>query len=560
MTPSPLDRPTGRRTPRTAGALAALAALCVLPAPAAVAAPAAPAAPAVPGALAAPAPGAPAVPAAAPASPAVPSTPGETGAEARLAALRGRPEALRRFFAALPKGGELHNHLSGAVTTEYLIELAAEDGLCVELATGKAVRPPCGPGTRAAADARTDPELRTMLLRAWSMEDFPAGQSGHDHFFDTFDKFGEVTASHRGKMLASVADGIARQNQFYLETMVTPASDASKKLASQVGWDADLAKLHDKLVAGGKLDRVVDQAVQEADESDAEFRRESACGTDRQRPGCGLTIRWISQVSRGSSRERVFTQMATAMRLEERDPRFVAVNLVQPEDWDSSLENYSLQMRMLKYLKSVYPKAHITLHSGELWPGLVKPEHLTFHIRDAVDVAGAQRIGHGVDLVHETGWQRLTGTMAQREIAVEVPFTSNAQILGVKGDDHAFVRYRERGVPVVLATDDPGVSRIDITHEYQYAAETYRLGYRDLKDMARASLEYAFLPGTSLWQGNPTRDGYRQARACRSEDPGNAYPGKACKRLLDGSAKARLQWDQEAAFVAFEKWAATGRR
>ncbi|MGW1085621.1 adenosine deaminase family protein [Streptomyces sp. NPDC002596] len=484
-------------------------------------------------------------------------TRGESLASARLATIRHDPAALKAFFTALPKGGDLHNHLSGAVSTEYLISLAAEDGLCIDGTTLTAVQPPCGPGRRPASDALSDGPFRRSVLQAWSMQDFPPGQSGHDHFFDTFGKFGEVTWRHRGKLLAEVADTVAKQNQFYLETMVTPASDGARDLAAEVGWDPDLARLHSKLLAGGKLDKLVAEASRETDESDAEFRTAAQCGTPRAEAGCRLPVRWISQVSRGSSPERVFTQMALGLRLAERDKRFVAVNLVQPEDWDSSLQNYSLQMRMLDYLHRVYPKAHITLHAGELWPGLVKPEDLTFHIGEAVNVAHAERIGHGVDLVHEDNWRQLARTMAARQIAVEVPFSSNAQILGVKGADHPFTTYRAYGVPVVLATDDPGVSRIDISHEYQYAATTYDLGYRDLKDLARASLEYAFLPGAGLWRGNPTRDGYRLAGPCRHDRPGTDHPRQQCRRLLDASAKARVQWRQEAAFAAFERRIAT---
>ncbi|MER7517133.1 adenosine deaminase [Streptomyces sp. NPDC126499] len=532
-----------------------LSALCLLPA--ALPAPAAAAQPAsqTPAQSAAQSAASPAAPPAGPPSAAAPRplTSGEARASARLAAIRHDPAALRAFFRALPKGGELHNHLSGAVSTEYLIVLAGEQGLCVDEATMTAVRPPCGPGKRPAADARTDRAFHDKLVRAWSMEGFPAGQSGHDHFFDTFGKFGEVTWSHRGKLLAAVADDVVTQNQFYLETMVTPASEEAKQLAAEVGWDADLARLHGKLVAGGRLDRLVAEARREADEADAEFRREAACDTPRPKAACRLTVRWISQVSRGSTPERVFTQMALGMRLAERDDRFVAVNLVQPEDWDSSLKNYRLQMRMLKHLKGIYPGAHLTLHAGELWPGLVKPEDLAFHIGEAVNVAGAERIGHGVDLVHEDDWRRLARTMAERRIAVEVPFTSNAQILGVKGADHPFETYRAHGVPVVLATDDPGVSRIDISHEYQYAAETYGLGYRDLKDLARASLEYAFLPGASVWQGNPTRDGYRLAGPCAHDRPGADTPSPSCRRLLGRNLKAQVQWRQEAAFAAFER-------
>ncbi|WP_037660792.1 adenosine deaminase family protein [Streptomyces griseofuscus] len=500
-------------------------------------------------------------PARAAALPAAPPPRQATAAEARtdayLRSVKDRPAALRAFFRQLPKGGDLHNHLSGAVSTDYLIELAAEDGLCID-ATMTAVAPPCGPGTRPAADARTDRAFHDAIVRAWSMQDFPPDENGHDHFFDTFGKFGEVTWRHRGKLLAQVADTVVANNQSYLETMVTPASDGAKRLADQVGWDADLTALHRKLAAGGKLDKLVADARKEADDGDAEFRATEHCGTAKARPACGLTVRWISQASRGSSPVRVFTQMDLGMRLAEADSRFVAVNLVQPEDWDSSLENYSLQMRMVGYLRTVYPKAHVTLHAGELWPGLVKPEALKFHIAEAVDVAHTQRVGHGVDLVHEDNWQRTARTMAARQIAVEVPFSSNAQILGVKGAEHPFTTYRRYGVPVVLATDDPGVSRIDISHEYQYAAATYGLGYPELKDLARASLQYAFLPGASLWQGNPTAQGYHPVAACRAERPGQPVHSAACRRLLDGSARARLEWRQEAAFTAFERAHARG--
>ncbi|MFD0024487.1 adenosine deaminase [Streptomyces sp. NPDC058382] len=488
--------------------------------------------------------------AAAQASPRV-VTPAERRTAARLASLQGRPERLKAFFKALPKGGDLHNHLSGAATTEYLIKLAIERGLCID-ATMTAVAPPCGTGTRPASDARADTAFRQQIVRAWSMQDFPADQSGHDHFFDTFGKFSLATWD-RGKLLANVADTAVEQNQFYLETMVTPASDSAKKLADAVGYDADLPALHRKLLAGGQLDRVVNEAVREADDADAQFRATAHCDTARPDPGCRLPVRWISQVSRGSTPARVFTQIAVGMRLAERDPRFVAVNLVQPEDGESALRDYSLQMRMLKYLRGQYPGAHLTLHAGELAPGLVKPEDLTFHINEAVRVAGAERIGHGVDLVHENDWRQLARTMARRGVAVEVPFSSNKQILGIAGADHPFEAYRRYGVPVVLSTDDPGVSRIDVSHEYQYAAETYGLSYTELKDLARASLEYAFRDGRSLWAPGTAPSGYRPAAACRSDRLGDTHPSPRCSRHLAASPKAATQWRQETAFAAFER-------
>ncbi|MFE9610661.1 adenosine deaminase [Streptomyces sp. NPDC006012] len=494
----------------------------------------------------------------APLRPDVPAAPRPvTAAEARsdavLRSLRHHPARARDFFRRLPKGGDLHNHLEGAARTEYLIKLAADDGLCIATATMTAVVPPCDARTgRPAADARTDPAFRGAILRAWSMQDFPPDRIGHDHFFAAFDKFALVAGRHQGELLAEVADGVAENSQFYLETMVTPAVDATDRLADAVGWDGDLARLHRKLLAGGRLDRLVAAARGETDGVGARFRTAARCDTSRPHPACRLTVRLIYQALRDSSRERVFTQLALGMRLAERDPRFVAVNLVQPEDRPRALRDYRLHMRMLAHLRTLYPHARLTLHAGELRTGLVEPVDLSFHIDEAVRVARAERIGHGVDLVHERAWRDLARTMAAHRTPVEVAFTSNAQILGVRGRAHPFETYRAHGVPTVLATDDPGVSRIDISHEYQYAAATYGLSYPELKDLARASLQYAFLPGGSIWQGDPTATGYRPVAGCRSRTPGGGPPGPRCRRLLSASPRAQVQWRQEAAFTAFE--------
>jgi adenosine deaminase len=476
-----------------------------------------------------------------------PVTPVEQRVAAYLRAMQGRPSTLRAFFQALPKGGDLHSQLSGAVSTEFLIKLAQDDGLCVATATMTAVKPPCAAGTRPASDAVNDKGFHDAIVRAWSMQGLPAaGRSGHDHFFDSFAKFAEVARRHPGRMAAEAAESLARQNQSYLETMVTPAPDAATVLAGTVGWNSDLAAMHTKLAAGGQLDKLVGQARAEADAADKEFRDTEHCGTDHAAPGCHVTVKRIAEVPRTGAPERVFTQMALGMRLAERDPRFVAVDLVQPEDSEAALRDYRLHMRMLDYLHGVYPRAHITLQAGELAPGTVKPEDLTFHIHDAVTTGHAERIGHGVDLRHENGWQDLARTMAQRHIAVEVPLTGDAQTLGVRGTDHPFGTYLAYGVPLVLATGAPGVSLTDITHEYEYAAATYSLTYPQLKDLARNSLEYAFLPGRSLWRS----PGQYTATAAPCT---LGHPSAACSLFLGANPKAALQWQQELAFTAFEQ-------
>jgi len=123
-------------------------------------------------------------------------------------------------------------------------------------------------------------------------------------------------------------------------------------------------------------------------------------------------------------------------------------------------------------------------------------------------------------------------------------------ILGVAGKDHPLPIYRKFHVPVALSTDDEGVSRINLTHEYVRAAETYALSYTDLKQMVRTGLEHDFLPGASLWREPDVFT--RTASACASDLPGGGKPSSACADFLQSSEKAQQQWELERRFREFE--------
>jgi adenosine deaminase len=226
------------------------------------------------------------------------------------------------------------------------------------------------------------------------------------------------------------------------------------------------------------------------------------------------------------------------------------LNFVQYEDATLSMSEYNRQMHMLDYLHSVYPKVHISLHAGELAQGLVPPDGLLFHIREAVELGHAERIGHGVDVMQETNPRALMREMADRHVMVEINLTSNDGILGIVPPHHPLPEYRAAHVPVALSTDDEGVSRIDLTHEYVRAAMEYGLGYLDLKAMVRTSLEHSFLPGESLWQ-RPD-DFTRVKSACAGQAMGSASPTAKCQAQLGSSEKATQQWELEHRFAAFE--------
>jgi adenosine deaminase len=141
--------------------------------------------------------------------------------------------------------------------------------------------------------------------------------------------------------------------------------------------------------------------------------------------------------------------------------------------------------------------------------------------------------------------------MAARNVLVEINLTSNDQILGVSGDDHPLPIYMKCGVPVAIATDDEGVARSDMTHEYLRAVEGYRLPYTELKRMTRQSIEHSFLPGESLWV--QTKGAFRPVAACAADAATEEKPTPGCERFLAANERAHEQWKLETAFARFEK-------
>jgi adenosine deaminase len=461
----------------------------------------------------------------------------------------------------MPKGADLHYHFSGGIYAESFIRAAAEDGLCVDLASlsfAKAMasaqsappQPVCGDGKVPAAKAYSDQHLYDALINAFSMRSFvpSPGVSGHDHFFDSFGKFGGTNARHAGEFLDEIASRAAAQNEQYLELMDTPDFAHTAMIAQQIGWHEDMTQLRAELLARGLRD---DIAVARAarDETESARRAVEHCGQPQEAPACKITIRYLYQVLRGFSKQQVFAQTLLGFEVASIDPRFVGINYVMPEDGTTSMADYALHMKMVGFLHGLYPKVHISLHAGELAFGLVPPEGLCCHIRLAVEDAHAERIGHGVDVMHEDRPAELLKEMAAKHVMVEINLTSNDVILGVTGKEHPLPIYRKYRVPVALSTDDEGVSRIDLTNEYVRAADTYSLSYTDLKQMVRTGLEHNFLPGASLWRES---DNFTRTVSDCAQDTAVAKTSVACENFLKSSEKAQQQWELERRFHEFE--------
>ena len=482
------------------------------------------------------------------------ATSGERNGDLQLSAARTNPLQLRQFLKKMPKGADLHYHLSGGVYAESFIRAAVEDGLCVD--TKKLAFAKCAAGGGdttivLASDAYKNQTLYDQLINAFSMRSFVpyASVSGHDHFFDTFAKFGGTAPSHKAEWVDEAAVRAAAQNEQYMELMETPDFSLAAKAASEVGWKDDFAALRDGLLAHG-LKENVSEAAAYLDGIEKKRREIEHCAEATAADACNVDVRFIYQILRGLPKEIVFAQTLLGFETATADPeRVVGLNFVMPEDGYISMRDYALQMKMVKFLHGVYPKVHITLHAGELGYGMVTPDGLCCHIRLAVE-AGAERIGHGVDVMYEDRPHELLKEMAAKHVMVEINLSSNEMILGVSGTHHPLPMYRMFGVPVALSTDDEGVSRIDLTNEYVRAVETYGLKYGELKQMVRTGLEHAFLPGKSLWE--KPDDFARAAADCAKDLPGSDKPSKSCGEFLKANEKAQQQWELERRFRVLE--------
>ncbi|MBV9268343.1 MAG: adenosine deaminase, partial [Acidobacteriaceae bacterium] len=326
--------------------------------------------------------------------------------EQRFAELRKSPPELYAFLLRMPKGGDLHNHLSGAIYAEEFLEQAKDESYCVDTNL-EVIAPParaqyCISGEVPASVAERVNEIRNHFIDGVSMRNFvPGPASAHDHFFSSFAKFGAVSESHLGDAVARLARRAAEQNESYLELMTVNGADAVHSVAAKVPL-TDFETTRRKLLDAG-IEQQVAELHKQVDTIEGERIHSLHCDSEPDSAPCRVTVRYQYYVLREFPKEQVFAQTLAGFMLSATDARVVGVNFVQPEDGYTSMHDYDLHMHMVDFAKHLYPSVHVSLHAGEITSGLVPPEGLRFHIREAIEVGHAERIGHGVDIMYETG-------------------------------------------------------------------------------------------------------------------------------------------------------------
>jgi len=421
--------------------------------------------------------------------------------------IRNNDAELVAFFSQMPKGGDLHNHYSGSVYTETYIHYVVQKDYFINTNTLEVVaKIPAKAGSEwcrfsALAKQGTLPTYKQKLMQKWSVKDYNGVSYPSDkQFFETFAAFG-IANETQGRLDTGILELKTRavaEHVSYIETMFTgirsSIPDSEGRYFQQQLENAQAT--HDDRAT----DRLLDQLFRYfMAHHAASFAADHNAMIEQMHhrlaiDDASFTMRYMNYVSRGSDPVTVFKNLVLSFESANTSPLVVGVNIVAPEDGEVSMHDYWLHMQLFRYLHQKYPAVKYSMHAGELTLGLVKPEELTWHINEAVRVAGADRIGHGVDMAYEHNPYQLLRYMADHRVAIEINLYSNEFILKVKGDDHPFKLYKDFHVPIVISTDDAGILRSNLVHQFVLLASRYNyVSYDDIKRYVYNSIEYSFI-------------------------------------------------------------------
>ena len=472
------------------------------------------------------------------------SLPAAASVNSYVEAIKKNPKTLYAFFKAMPKGGELHYHLAGGIYPEILLSLAAQHHYCINPKTYNLSSPHSCDGINAAKLSKNT-KLYREVINTWSMNDKAFGKkSDHDQFFSAFLKYMPLVLDYPPQLLANIMKRAASQHELYLEIQMLADNADSAKFGKQLQYPMSDSIQLQTLLANKKFQANIQHTITESDRILKTARKNLNCDTAPQQPVCKLTVKFQYFILREQPLRQIFAQALNGFIAASKSKNIVGINLVQAEDGLISMRDYKQQMKIFKYLHDVYPQVNIALHAGELVPSTSYSSQPSTHIYDAIFTGHANRIGHGVNIGAEVNAKKILQYMHKIPIPVEINLTSNRKILGVTGKKHPLNQYLAHGVPVVLSTDDEGILRTNLTHEYVEAVHTHHLTYSNIKTINRNALTYSFLPGKSLW-AIPEKE--KAVPECQH------FESLKCLTFIKANQKAQLQWQLEQQLTLFEK-------
>ncbi len=474
--------------------------------------------------------------------------------EERFECAKNSEPELIAFMRQMPKGADLHNHLSGATYSDYILDSAEKNGLLYDLDTNVFFSPAQSSQHKnyiTTEQLQSHSVYLEQFLNAYSMRGwYPNTTNGHDHFFDTFNYMGSANRS-TDDMLIEVLNRNIYENVKYLELMTNSLPNNYVNLFNTMPADFDIKNLdtafEDAMKIVNSNQALVSSSIKGLLDARDKMLKDNGLSIGA---GKDIDVRYIQQLGRSTNDMRGFFISAfySAYALQV-DKRIAGVNIVQAEDTPYSRKYFNEEMTILDYIWKKLDKPAFTLHAGELELRGSPVEPMEDRITQTINKGHALRIGHGVAVAWENNVPKLLKEMKDKNVLVEICLSSNESILGVENNEHPFTMYRKAGVKTALCTDDEGVSRGNLTEEYVKAVQRYGLSYRELKNISRNSIEYSFLQGQSLYiNGDYTK--------IRKEFLGmlnvNYKITKKLQDLLNANPKMEREYALERAYVTFE--------
>lgn len=159
---------------------------------------------------------------------------------------------------------------------------------------------------------------------------------------------------------------------------------------------------------------------------------------------------------------------------------FIGVDLADDETFAPATNFKTL---FEPFLKKGIP---ITIHAGEV-PNAQSPQN----VRDAIEILGATRIGHGLQIIQSP---EIMEFVKAKKITLELCPTSNWLTRSVQElKSHPIQKLRDYGIPVTVSTDDPGIFDLTLTHEYSVLEKQFHWKTEDFKEVNQNALRASFL-------------------------------------------------------------------
>lgn len=199
-----------------------------------------------------------------------------------------------------------------------------------------------------------------------------------------------------------------------------------------------------------------------------------AAGVAEGRAATGVGVNLIGILSRTFGAEACRRELEALLTQRER---LVALDLAGDE------KNFPAELFVGHFRRARDAGWAITVHAGEAGGAA--------SVWAAVRELGATRIGHGVRAIDDPA---LMDFLGERRIGLELNLTSNVQTATVPSlAAHPLKAFLDRGLVATINTDDPGISGIDLRHEYEVAAPAAGLSEADVRKAQANASEIAFL-------------------------------------------------------------------